>query len=201
MTHRLVAIPNTNGELARDLGRLKELLLVLQPYEADDQPAPPGLALVALEALQRIRSTVLAAVRRPAPELMGSDGTMELMPVHFAELDDADLAVVGEAVAALRVALPSGARQSVVAALRQGIDLREQPADLVAKFANAHGLLDLRADDDTRMLADLVDGHTGNLVLTVAEEQAYNRLTDRLLAMFREGWQVGHDSRACLPTG
>jgi hypothetical protein len=187
MTLRLVAVPNTDGELAHDLSRLKDLLVLLQPYEADDRPAPPSLALVALEALQRIRGTVVAAVGRPAPELIGSDGGLELMPVHFAQLDDADLAVVGEAIAALHEALLPGGHLMIVDAIRQGVagaGVGERPCDLVASFDQAYGLLDVAPDDDTRLLATLVEDHTGRLVLTADQEQAYWRVTGRVLAMF-----------------
>ena len=62
--------------------------------------------------------------------------------------------------------------------------MREKSTELVAGFARAHGLLDLAPDDDTRQLAELVEGRTGRLVLTVDQEAAYRRLTDRALAMF-----------------
>jgi len=39
MAARLVAVPDTDGELAHDLGRLEEVLLQLQAYEPDDEPA------------------------------------------------------------------------------------------------------------------------------------------------------------------
>jgi hypothetical protein len=187
MTPILVAIPNTDGELAHDLRRLKDLLVLLQPYEADDQPAPPALALAALEALQRIRATVVAAIGGPSPEIIGSDGDTELLAVHFAQLDDADLGVLGEAVAALRRALLPGGHHSTLAALREGaerVDSGERPDDLVARFDQAYELLVAGPDEDTRMLARLVDGHTGRLVLTPDEEQAYWRVTGRGLARF-----------------
>ena len=181
---RLVAVPDTDGELAHDLSRLEEVLLHLQPYEADDETAPLGLGAVALDALQRILGTVLAAKRGPTPELIASGGTFELIPVHFVELDDDGLAAVGEAIAALGLALLPAGDEMAAEVLREFVDEREQPSDLVARFARAHGLLDLAPDEDTRLLAAVIDGKVGWVFLTIEEERAYKRLTERMLAMF-----------------
>jgi len=185
VTLRLVALPDTDGELAHDLGRLEELLLLLQPYDRGDEPAPPGLGPAAVEALQRIRGTVLAAVRGPAPEVIASDHRFEPLAVHFAELEDRDLAVVGEAIAALDRSLAAGDQERTAGALRQETGEKEEPADLVAAFTRAHGVLDLRPDDDTRLLAHVVATHPRRLVLTLHQEHAYQRLTERVLAAFR----------------
>jgi hypothetical protein len=179
---RLVAVPETDGELAHHLGRLEEVLLILQPYEPGDEPPPLGLGQIALEALQRISGTVAAAERGPTVELMASGGTFELIPLRFVELDEADLAAVGEAVAALGLALMRSTETADV--LAEFADRREHPSDLVSGFARAHGLLDLDPDEDTRRLAAIVGGTTGRTVLDVDEERAYKRLTDRALAMF-----------------
>jgi len=181
---RLVAVPDTDGELTTSLGRLEEVLLQLQPYEAGDDPAPLGLGEVALEALQRILGRVLAAERGPTPELIASGGTFELIPVRFVELDNGDLGAIGQTIAALGLALLPGGEEAAAEVLREFIDDREQPSDLVASFARAHGLLDLAPDDDARLLAAVTEGKTGRVLLTVDEERAYKRLTDRVLAMF-----------------
>ena len=184
MTLRLVALPDTDGELAHDLSRLEELLLLLQPYDPGDEPAPPGLGPVAVEALHRIRETVVSAVRVPAPEVIAADRRFEPLAVRFAELDDGDLAAVGDAIAALDRSLAADGQERTTGALRQETAAEEEPADLVAAFARAHGVLDLRPDDDTRLLAHVVATHPRRLVLTRHQEHAYQRLTERVLAAF-----------------
>jgi len=236
MAARLVAVPDSDGELTHDLGRLEEVLLQLQPYEPDDDPAPLGLGADALAALQRILGAILAAERNPTAKLLASGGTFELIPLRFVDLDDGDLGAVGEAVAALGLALLPGGDEFAEDVLREFVDDRrkEQPGDLVASFARAHGVIDLAPDDDTRLLAAKVaagcprcngrgwsplakpldqrlaesevtgiplselspswmkapcpdcegSGKVARVVLTVEEERAYKRLTDRVLAMF-----------------
>jgi len=181
---RLVAVPDTDEELTHHLGRLEEVLLQLQPYEPDEEPAPLGLGADALAALQRMLGIVLAVERAATPELVASGGTFELIPLRFIELEDGDLAAVGEAIAALGLALLPGGDEMAADVLREFAERNEEPSALVAAFARAHGLLDLAADDDTRRLAERMAGQTGRLLLTVEEEQAYKRLTERALAMF-----------------
>jgi hypothetical protein len=184
MTKRLSALPDTEGEVAHHLGRLEEVLIHLQPYDADNEPAPADLGTDALDALGSILGAVLAAERTPAVQLLGSAGTFELIPLRFVTLDDADLATVGQAIAALgRALLPAG-DELAAAALREFTAQSEAAADLVASFAQAHGLLDLAPDDDTRTLASLIVSRSDPVILTSDQEAAYERLTGRALAMF-----------------
>jgi len=108
MAGRLVAVPDTDQELTHLLGRLEEVLLALVAVEADDEPASAGLGTDALDAVQDIRGAVLAAERGPTAQLYASDGTFELIALRFVELDEAQLAAVGEAVADLGLALLPG---------------------------------------------------------------------------------------------
>jgi hypothetical protein len=184
MSKRLAAVPDTDEELLYILGRLEEVLLALVPVEPDDEPAPIGLGADALEAVQNIRSAVAAAERGPTVQLIASGGNFELIPVRFVELDDGELAAVGEAVAALGLALLPGGAEMAADVLAGFADDAAKPADLVADFARAHGLVDLAADDDTRALADRLPRENTRVVLTPSEEAAYQRLTERALAMF-----------------
>lgn len=190
MSPRLVAVPDTDEELTHILGRLEEVLLHLVPVEPGDDPAPAGLGSAALKAVQDLRGAVLAADRGPTAQLYASNGSFELVPVRFVELDEADLAVTGEAVAALGLALlPTGDEFThdvlkEFAGHDRGFVVQDRPEDLVASFARAHGLVDLAPDADTWTLAGRLAGETGRVVLTVDEEAAYKRLTDRALAMF-----------------
>jgi hypothetical protein len=185
LTLRLVALPDTDGELTHDLGRLEALLLLLQAYDPADEPAPPGLGPAAVAALQRVRGNVLAALRGPGPEIIVADRRFEPLAVHFAQLDDGDLGLVGDAIAALDRSLGHGGHDLAAGALREATAPEEEPADLVAAFTRAHDVLDLRPDDDTRLVAHVVATHPRRLVLTVHQEDAYQRLTERVLTTFR----------------
>ncbi|MGH9008737.1 MAG: hypothetical protein ACRDYF_02705, partial [Acidimicrobiia bacterium] len=177
-----VVLPDTDGEVAHHLGQLEEVVLQLQPYDEEDEPAPAGLGPDALEALQRILSAVLAAERTPAVPLLGA-GSFELVPLRILDLDPADLAAVGRAIAALGHALL--VKDELVTDVVENFSAgpHQTPNDLVAGFARAHGVLDLGPDDDTRTLAALlaVSG-AGPVVLTGEQEAAYERFTGRALA-------------------
>ncbi len=178
----LAAVPDTDGELAHHLVRLEEVLLQLQAYEPDDEPAPIGMGGDALAGVQRIVGEVLRAERAPTPMLVTSGGTFKLVPLRFVDLDDADLAAVGQAIAALGLALLPAGDERAAEVLREFAD--GDPIDLVGTVARAHGAIDLAADDDTRLLAARISGEMGRIVLSVEEEEAYKRLTERVLAVF-----------------
>jgi hypothetical protein len=181
---RLVAVPDSDGELAHHLGRLEEVLIHLQPYDDEDDPAPAGLGPDALEALRRVLGAVLAAERTPAVQLLGAAGTFELVPLRVLDLDSGDLATVGQAIAALGHALL--VKDELVSEVLREFSAgpHEAPSDQVASFARAHGILDLAPDDDTRTFAAIVAAGTRPVVLTSHQEAAYERLTGRALAMF-----------------
>ena len=147
---RLVAVPDTDGELAHALAVLEEVLLQLQPYEADEPPAPLGLGAEVLDALERIQGTISAAERSAGPVLMAAGGTFELVGVRFVHLDDTDLATVGEAIAALGLGLVRDGDEVIADVLGEFVEGPGTPGALVASFAQAHGLIDLAADQDTR---------------------------------------------------
>jgi hypothetical protein len=184
MARRLVALPDTDGELVFLLGRLEEVLLALAPIDADDEAPADALGPVALQAAQNIRAGVLAAERRATAQLFAAGGTFELVPVRVVDLDESDLAALGAAVAAFGSALLPAGDGFTAEVLAGFAHDRAQPAQLVAGFARAHGLLDMAADGDTLSLAARTAGAAGAVVLSAAGEAAYERLTDRALAVF-----------------
>lgn len=186
----LVAIPDTDGELAAILGHLEDVLLAVQPYDADDEPVPDDLDPDALTAAQRVIAAVIATERTPATPLYAPDGRFELVPLRFVDLGPADLAALGRAVAALgRATLPAG-DELLTQVLAQAADAQRHlhltPTAVVESFARAHGLLDLRPDADTELLAGLA-GATSPVVLTASQYEAYRRLISRVLGMFHAG--------------
>ena len=188
---RLVAVPDIDGELLALLGALEEILISVGPFEDDpeDWHAPASLGDGrALEALRRVISELADAERSPAPQPLAPDGRFELVPVRFLTLDGPDLAVMAQAIAALGQATLPGADEFVADVLAEhAAGGRQRPADLVAGAARAHGLLDLAADVDTVLLAGRLTGASGPVVLTAPELAAYERLTERVLAMFNPG--------------
>lgn len=189
---RLVAVPDTDGELLALLGALEEILISVDPFEDDPEdwhsPASPLGDGRALEALQRVISELADAERSPAPRPLAPDGRFELVPVRFLTLDGADLAVMAQAIAALGQATLPSAHEFVADVLAEhAAGGRQRPADLVAGVARAHGLLDLVADVDTVLLAGRLTDASGPVILTPPELAAYERLTERVLAMFNPG--------------
>lgn len=187
---RLVAVPDTDGELVALLGVLEEILISLGPLEHEDwhAPASPLGDGRALEALWRAICRLVEAERWPAPQPLAPDGRFELVPVRFLTLDGSDLAVMAQAIAALGQATLPGANEFVADVLAEHAARgRQRPGELVAGAAQAHGLLDLAADVDTVLLARRLAGASGPVVLTPPELAAYERLTKRVLAMFHPG--------------
>ncbi|MDP9388688.1 MAG: hypothetical protein M3Q48_12445 [Actinomycetota bacterium] len=188
----LVAVPDTDGELLALLGVLEQVLTSLGPFDDDPedwrQLASPLGDCLALDALRQVISELAAAERSPAPQPVAPDGHFELVPLRFLTLDAADLVVIGEAVAALGRATLPGVDEFVAEVLAEyASDRRQRPAELVAGAARAHGLLDLCANADTVLLAERLARGSDPVVLTPPELAAYERLTERVLAMFHAG--------------
>jgi hypothetical protein len=189
---RLVAVPDTDGELLALLGVLEQVLTSLGPFDDDPEDSrPPASPLgdgLALDALRRVISGLATAERSPAPQPVAPDGRFELVPLRFLTLDAADLVVIAEAVAGLGRATLPGVDEFVAEVLAEyASDRRQRPAELVAGAARAHGLLDLRANADTVLLAERLARGSGPIVLTPPELAAYERTTERVLAMFHGG--------------
>ena len=189
---RLVTVPDTDGDLLMLLGVLEDILISLVPFDHDPEDwSPPASPLgdgSTLRALRRVISELAAAERTPAPQPIAPDGRFELVPLRFLTLDAADLSVVGEALAAFGRATLPGGDEFVADVLAEHAAARGQgAAELVAGASRAHGLLDLPADADTGLLAERLARGSGRAVLTPLELTAYERVTDRVLAMFHAG--------------
>ena len=103
------------------------------------------------------------------------------MPLFFFQVLEDDLAAVGRAVAHLGSALLPGGDIKMRGALRDFARHGQTSEDLIMSFAQAHGILDLAPDDDSRFLVETLIKQQGRVVLTPAQGQAYGRLTQRFL--------------------
>jgi hypothetical protein len=185
---RTVVVPDVDEELLATLGQLEELLLMLPGSENDKLPEPFAHDH-ALGAVQRIWAA-LKPTQRPADDaacpgrLLAPDGRYEHIPLTPVELDDGDLAVLGRTARALGTA----PRWSLLAeALDAAVTIgpHTTPAALVEAIARLHGVLDLELTDDARaLLPRLRASSVGDVVLTGAEEAAYNRTVDRINTMW-----------------
>ena len=91
--------------------------------------------------------------------------------------------LVKAATAALGSALLPGGDSHAREVLGNFVRAGETPEDLIARFAQAHAVLDLAVDDDMVLLADTLIDKTGRVVFTGDQDQAYRRYTDRVLAL------------------
>lgn len=155
---------------------------------------------VALEALNRVQAAVgptQTRYGRPAPaggRLLGADGRYEHRSLRLVHLDAADLQVLAAAAAVLGEELATRPHSALSEAMTDGAEAAggitpygpaTTPQALVEALARAHGLLDLAVTDDTRALAARVaDLDHGDVVLTPAEDTAYERLAGRFNAMW-----------------
>lgn len=83
---RWLTIPDTDGELLDTLTRLEEVLLQLQPYDDNDEPAAEGLGADELHAVQHISMGIHAAERSDTPELYAPDGTFNYVPLRVCQV-------------------------------------------------------------------------------------------------------------------
>jgi len=199
-TTRLVAVPDLDEDLTAAFGDVEELLLTLRWQEEEDPDGsvrhPPALAgAVALQALRRVADTVRATQIKPETwtggRVLGPDGRYEHTPLRFVRLRAADIAALSAAAAALGEPVRS---EEVAEALR--MHAVHRPADpgaadpvtgLVSLVARVAGLLDLAWTGDAELLRARFEHPAGDVVLTVAEEAAYQRTVTRLNGM----WALG----------
>jgi hypothetical protein len=166
---RWATVPDTDGELTHTLAVLEEILLHLQP----------------VDALQRICMRLHAAEGSGGPELYAPNGTFNYPALFFFGLLNEDLAAVGRAIAQLGASLLPAGDEFVREVINEFNELapKTKAQDLIVQFTQAHGILDLAPDDDTRLLSDTLVKETGRVVLTPEQDGAYTRFTDRALAM------------------
>ena len=177
---RLVAIPDTDGELVLWLDRLEDLLITLSPLPGDPEdwepPAPPLGDGSALAALQRLSAAVHDAERTAPPALIPPDERFELVPLRFVAVDPADTATVANGLAALGLATLAGGDELVADALAEHAHHRRLAvADFVAGCTRAHAVLDQVSDNGSTLLA------RGSTILTRAH-RAHRRRACRLPA-------------------
>jgi hypothetical protein len=186
VTRRLVALPDTDGEAALLLGRLEEVLLALAPVDDDDETPPGDLGQLAVEAVRNVGAAVRAAERGRHAPTFAADGTFELVPLIFADLDDRDVDRLGAAVAALSAALSPVGDERSREILSSFAGDPAQTTRLVAGFDRVLRLVNAAADADTWLLAARLVHAPGPVVLSGAEEAAYRRLTERALSVFHD---------------
>jgi hypothetical protein len=197
-TQPRVLIPDLDDELVHALHQLEELLLTLAGWESDpDEPArlPEPLAgEVALAALRAVwagvRPTQSVGDRPAYPgRLLGPDGRYEHRPLRLALLDPADVAVLSRAGQVLGLALATQPHGELAEAMAAGAEAAAlsygpvpTPGELVETIARVTGVLTPPDTGETRVLAELLAdaGHDQDIVLTTAQETAYQRIADQL---------------------
>jgi hypothetical protein len=179
---RWVVVPDTQGDLTHTLATLEEVLLLLQPID-DSEVALPNVGPDELHALQDICLRLLAAERFGGPQLYAPDGKFEYVPLFFFQLLEEDLAAVGRAIAEFGSALLPGGDSEMHEALRGFLQGRQTCQDLVVRFAQAHGVLDLEPDEDSRFLLETLVREQGRVVLSHEQHEAYRRYTGRFLEL------------------
>ncbi len=146
-------------------------------------------------ALRRVADTVRPTQTDPGTatggRLLGPDGRYEHVPLRFVRVREADIDALSSAAAALGKPVRT---EAVSDALRlhaghRALD-REFPdpdAALVALVAPVAGVLDLEWTRDTELLRARLDqpvDAAGDVVLTAAEETAYQRVMTRFNRMW-----------------
>ena len=174
--------PHTDGELTQTLATLEEVLLLLQPLD-DSEVVLTNTGPDELHTLQNICIRLFAAERSGAPQLYAPDGKFEYVALFFFQLLEEDLAAVGRAVAQLGSALLPGGDIEMREALRGFLQGGQTCQDLVVKFAQAHGVLDLKPDEDARFLIETLVAEQGRIVLNHDQDEAYRRYAERFLAL------------------
>jgi len=150
---------------------------------------------VALQALRRVADTVRPTQTNPEAwtggRVLRPDGRYEHTPLRFIRLRAADVAALSAAAAALGEPVRS---DEVAEALR--MHAAHRPVDpraadpvtgLVSLVSRVAGLLDLAWTEDAELLRARLEHTAGDVVLTVAEEAAYQRTVTRLNGI----WALG----------
>jgi hypothetical protein len=174
------------------MGKAEELLLTLSAWEDDlDSPLPEPLAgRVALDALQRIWTAVAPTQSRnedqPVPgRLLGPDGRYEHAPLRFVVIPAGDLDLIDQAAQLIAVRHP---HEAIGDAIAQAAEAERVSEDEVAGWCSRlAAVLGLAWDDDVLTLWRAIDGSHGDVVLTAAGEQAYQRVADRFNSLWTYG--------------
>lgn len=206
-------MPDLGDELLVELARVEELLLTLAVLEENDPGGSvvlsgPLTGRLGLDALNRLQQEIGPTQShshpcgRALPLLFGADGHRECRPLRRVELAIEDLAVLSATAMCLGHALAVSPGGELAEAIAAGAEAGGggplppvRPAlDVVAAFARVIGLLDLACTEDTELLGTRLRDARGDVVLTAGEEDAYDRVADRMKTMWaggspRERWQ------------
>lgn len=194
---RPVAIPDTQGEIQGALSNLEELLAVAGS-DADYPDDTPLVSDAARNAVARLWAAVHAAEEGSPAQPVAPDGRYELVPVAWAQVEAADLTQLGLTVHDIGRAWAAKIDDPVVDVLEDVAGRRSRkPEDLIAEAARLHGLLSLPWDDTVSTLHAALPPGAGRVVLDEAAHAAYQRLVDRVLAI----WHVGDDLAPFLYRG
>ena len=196
---RVVVLPDLDKEFTAALADVEELLLTLRWQETGDpddlvaHPAALGGG-VALQALRRVADTVRPTQTDPdtatGGRLLGPDGRYEHVPLRFVRVRAADIDALSAAAAALGEPVRT---EAVTDALRLHAGHRPQDqqfpdpdAALVALVARVAGVLDLEWTRHAELLRARLEQpvDAGDVVLTAAEETAYQRVITRFNRMW-----------------
>ncbi len=183
----IVTLPYTEGELPLALGRLEfeELLLSLDSDEDDADgyvlPSPFG-EREATDAMGRLASQVAGMERGEHVQPIAPDGRYELVPLFFASLGRHDLVTIVAVAEELAAARSRSSDPSVSLALSDyALDGRDSER-LVSDAQRLAALLRLPWDDDVDLLYARLAVVGERVVLSASEHQAYERVTERILA-------------------
>lgn len=209
---RVVLMADLDGDVLEPLSALDELLLALATWEADDRAGPPSadgpLQLpppladqVALGAVQRLVAALGPTQFRGASHgrLRRPDGLGEHAPLTVLTLAAADVHTLSATARTLgHPGLDedvAGLVQSFAAGLSTPRE-RVDRAGFVSRIARLAGLLDLAPTPQSQLLVDRLTGVRpgDDVVLTVAEELAYEHTADRMNAM----WGLGSAAARAL---
>jgi hypothetical protein len=190
----LRVVPDLGDELTSALGQVEELLLTLAVWESEDGAELPipfarGRALTALQDVaEAVRPTQSRDEREPVPgRLLAPDGRYEHLPLRFVRIDSSQLDVLEHAAQLL--AGPSGHADLTDALSEHAEAHRTTPRDLAGGLSRAVSVLTMAWDDDVRALRDAVTAHPSatDVVLSPAEEAAYQRVAERLNRLWSYG--------------
>ncbi|MEU8319037.1 hypothetical protein AB0C33_11760 [Nonomuraea sp. NPDC048881] len=187
---RAVLVPDLGEDLARAVGELERLLLVLRAAESVGSPLPGPLAGgIALTALRRLWRAIgptqgrRAAAARLAGRLYAPGGQVEHVPLRLVDVDPLDVATLSAAAVALGLgAVGRGVVRQALDAVCTGLPATE----LVSSAARFTGLLDLADTADSIVLRERLAaaGPGADVVLTPEAERAYQATADRLNTMW-----------------
>lgn len=189
--HTVVVLPHTEGEVAKALGDLEEVLLLANGDEELVEPLEEAVGPAALAAVGRLAGYVASVERgEPAVQPVAPDGRFELVPLHTVTLGKNDLALIRTAatavVAAGRLRLGSEVLVGVV-------DERRSHAPRFVDMTEALGaLLGLERDEDVDVLHGCLGsaataGPTFRRILEGEQMAAYERVSRRILATWHRG--------------